>query len=204
MNSEIKNIVFDLGGVLVDWNPRALFAKVFADPADMESFLSNVATQDWNEKQDAGRPFAEAVRELCAAHPQYAGHIRAFDERWEEMIRGPIPGTVEILTELHALSARRLFALSNWSAEKFPVAEKLFPFLKLFEGMVVSGRVGIKKPDPRIFIYLCDEYSIVPGESVFIDDVLGNIEAAKRLGFATVQFESPEQLRRELVSMGLL
>ena len=204
MNTEIKNVVFDLGGVLINWNPRALYKKIFADPQEMENFLQTICTQEWNERQDMGRPFAIAVNALCVAHPKFEIQIRAFDERWEEMITGPIQGTVDILSELKDRGGPRLFALSNWSHEKFPFAERNFPFLKYFEGLVVSGRVKMKKPDPRIYVHLCDQFALVPGESVFIDDVADNIAASERLGFHGIRFESPEQLRTRLESLGLL
>ncbi len=204
MRSEIKNVVFDLGGVLVDWNPRYLYRKIFSSPETMENFLATVCTQEWNEKQDAGRSFAEGTAELISMHPHYQTEIEFYDARWEEMLNGPISATVQILERLSSLKSHRLLALSNWSKDKFPIAEKNFPFLKLFEDIVVSGKVGFKKPDHRIFNYLCEKYSILPTESVFIDDVQSNLDAAAQLGFKTILFTSADQLEKQMIAMGIL
>lgn len=201
---KVKNVIFDLGGVLVDWNPRYLFRKIFSSEEKMENFLKNVCHQDWNEKQDAGRSFEEGIAELLAQHPHFKDEILAYDSRWEEMLAGDIPGTVLLLEKIKRQDKHRVLALSNWSADKFPVAERRFSFLKLFEHIVVSGRVKMKKPDEDIFLHLCQVCEIKPAESVFIDDVPANLETAKKLGFQTLHFVSPEKLKKDLHEMQIL
>ncbi|HET6521449.1 MAG TPA: HAD family phosphatase, partial [Geminicoccaceae bacterium] len=196
-------VVFDLGGVLIDWNPRHLYRGLFDEEAAMERFLAEVCTQDWNERQDAGRSWAEAVAELCARHPDHRDLIEAYDARWPEMVRGAIGGTVGVLAELRE-AGTPLFALSNWSAEKFPLMRARFDFLGWFEHVVLSGEVGLIKPDPRIFELLLARVGRDAGACVYIDDVDGNVEAARRLGLDAVPFRSPDQLRGELVRRGLL
>jgi len=197
-------VVFDFGGVLLDWNPRHLYRKLFAgDEAAMESFLANVCTPAWNERQDAGRSFADAVAELLPRHPDQAPLIAAFGQRFGEMIAGPIEGTVEILAELTRAGVPR-YGLTNWSAETFHPQRQRFEFLSWFDGIVVSGEEGVIKPDPRIFRILLERYGIVPEEAVFIDDNPGNAAAAAALGIHGIHFRSPEVLRRELESLGLL
>lgn len=194
----IKNIVFDLGGVLIDWNPRYLYRKVFSEEKEMEHFLQHICNSDWNEQQDAGRAFAEGVRLLVEKYPQHEKYIRAYKERWTEMIGGAIEPTVQILERLHAAKSHKLFALTNWSAETFPYAKKTFPFLNHFQNIVVSGEINMKKPDPAIFKYLCRVSFIEPSETLFIDDNKPNIEAAQRLGFQVEHFQSAERLELRL------
>lgn len=201
--STIKNVVFDLGGVLIDWNPRYLYRKLGAEEEEIEWFLANVCTSTWNHQQDAGRTFEEAVEELLGSFPEHEEWIRLYYERWEEMLGGTFPGTVEILRELKA-AGTPLFALTNWSAQTFPRALELYDFLQLFDGIVVSGQLGCAKPDPTIYRHLTDRFGIEPAESVFIDDLEKNTTAAARLGFHTVQFKSPEQLRERLQALGVL
>ena len=196
-------VVFDLGGVLIQWDPRHLYRKLFDAPEEMESFLAEVTTAEWNAQQDAGRPWAEAVETLVAEHPEQRELIEAFYLRWPEMLAGEMPGTVHVLTELRAAGIR-LVALSNWSAEMFPVALERFDFLSWFEGIVISGEVGVNKPDPRIFAHLVGRFGIKPAESLFIDDSPSNIDAARALGFRAIQFTDAAELRRELVRLGLL
>jgi 2-haloacid dehalogenase len=196
--------VFDLGGVLLDWNPRHLYRKLFAgDEAAMEHFLANVCTTEWNKRQDAGRPFADAVRQLLPTHADKLHLIEAFGQRFDEMISGPIEGSVAVLAELKARGVP-LYALSNWSAETFPPQHARFAFLAWFDGIVVSGMEGVIKPDPRIFHVLCGRYRIAPESAVFIDDVAANAQAASALGMHGIHFQSADQLRRELVAVGLL
>jgi 2-haloacid dehalogenase len=197
-------VVFDFGGVLLNWNPRHLYRKLFAgDEAAMESFLANVCTPAWNERQDAGRSFADAVAELLPRHPDKAALIAAFGQRFDEMIAGPIDGTVEILAELKRTGVPR-YGLTNFSAETFGPQRQRFEFLSWFDGIVVSGEEGVIKPDPRIFRILLERYRIAPEEAVFIDDSPGNAAAAVALGIHGIHFRSPELLRRELASLGLL
>lgn len=196
-------MVFDLGGVLVDWDPRYLYRQLFDDPDEMESFLAEVTTAEWNAHQDAGRPWAEAVELLVAEHPQRRELIEAFHRRWPEMLAGEVPGTVDVLADLRAESVR-LVALSNWSAETFPFARERFDFLAWFEGIVISADVGVNKPDPRIFDHLAEQFGIDPAAALFIDDSSANVDAAKALGFRAIRFTDATALRRELVRLGLL
>jgi 2-haloacid dehalogenase len=196
-------VVFDLGGVLVDWDPRYLYRQLFDDPDEMESFLAEVTTAEWNAHQDAGRPWAEAVELLVAEHPQRRELIEVFHRRWPEMLAGEIPGTVSVLADLRAAGVR-LIALSNWSAETFPFARERFDFLAWFEGIVISADVGVNKPDRRIFDHLAEEFAIDPAAALFIDDSSANVDAAKALGFRVIQFTDATTLRRELVQLGLL
>jgi 2-haloacid dehalogenase len=196
-------VVFDLGGVLVDWDPRYMYRQLFDDPDEMESFLAEVTTAEWNAHQDAGRPWAEAIELLVAEHPQRRELIEAYRRRWPEMLAGEIPGTVDVLADLRAAGVR-LLALSNWSAETFPVARERFEFLAWFEEIVVSGEVGVNKPDRRIFEHLMEHFDIEPRAALFIDDSSANVEAAEELGFGAVLFTDAGALRRELVRLGLL
>jgi len=196
--------IFDLGRVLIDWNPRYLYRKLFAgDDAAMEWFLAEVCSMSWIEAQDEGRSYAEGTAVLKAAHPRLAPMIDAFIERWEEMMAGPIDGTVEILAELKARRTR-LYALTNWSAETFPLGRRRFPFLEWFQGIVVSGEERVSKPDPRIFRILFDRYFVAPAQSVFIDDNPRNVAAATALGLHGITFTEPALLRRELTTLGML
>ena len=197
-------VVFDVGGVLLQWDPRHLYRKLFAgDDAAMEHFLGNVCTEEWNERQDAGRTFADAAAELLPAHADKAHLIHAFGRRFDEMIPGAIEETVDILRELKRAGVP-LYAVTNWSAETFPSAQNRFDFLAEFDGIVVSGEEGVIKPDPRIFRILLDRYDIPAHAAVFIDDNPANAEAATNLGIHGIHFRSPHQLRRELVELGLL
>ena len=197
-------VVFDLGGVLIEWNPRHLYRKLFGgDEAAMEWFLANVCTVEWNERQDAGRSFADAVAELRPHHPDKVELIEAFGRRFGEMIPGAVEGAVDVLADLKRAGVPR-YALTNWSAETFAPQRHRFEFLSWFDGIVVSGEEGVIKPDPMIFRILLDRYRIAPEEAVFIDDNPGNAAAAASLGIHGIHFRSPELLRRELEALGLL
>lgn len=198
MADSINTIIFDLGGVLIDWNPRYLYRKIFKTEEEVSWFLQHVCTSEWNDQQDAGRSFEEATRELIRKHPEFKEPIAAWYARWQETIAGPIDGTVEILKNIKASEKFRLYALTNWSAETFPWALENFHFLHWFEGIVVSGIEKCKKPAPEFFQILFDRHQVRPGESLFIDDNLHNIEGAKALGLNTIAFETPEQLHRDL------
>jgi len=201
----VRNIVvFDLGGVLIDWDPRYLYCKLFNDDeAAIEHFLSTVCTREWNLAQDAGRSFAEGARLLKQQHPDKAESIDAYGARFDEMMAGPIAGTVEILAELRDCGAP-LYGLTNWSAETFPLALKRFEFLTWFRGILVSGEVGATKPDPRIYALMLARFAIVPQRAVYIDDNPANAEAARRFGIHGIHFTTPDALRRELVRLALL
>ena len=199
----IDTVVFDLGNVLIRWNPRNLYRKLFGDDEQaMETFLSEVCSTDWNERQDAGRSWQEAIDEAIARHPTHETLIRAYRERWEEMLGGALEETVEILEELHAKQVR-LLALTNWSAETFPIALERFAFLDKFEGILVSGAEGIIKPAPQIFQLLKSRYQFEGHHAVFIDDHAPNIEGARREGFNALQFSNAGQLRKDLAALGL-
>ena len=197
-------VVFDLGGVLIDWNPRYLYQKLFpGDEEGMEHFLANICTPDWNLQQDGGRAFHEANAELVERHPDKTELIEAWGRRFDEMMAGPIDGTVEILAELRG-NGTPLYALSNWSAETYPHAERRFEFLEWFDGVVLSGREKLIKPDPRIYQVLLERYTIPPECAVYIDDNPKNAEAATALGIHGIHFADPPALRRELEGLGLL
>ncbi len=204
MRSEIKNVVFDLGGVLIDWDPRYLFRKIFNDASEMEYFLNSNCNHEWNVQQDAGRPFEVAVSELIKKYPQYESYIHIYHQRWPEMLNGPIAGTLEILQQIRNNKKHRLLGLSNWSGETFLVAKKLYDFLGWFEAIVVSGDIKMKKPDDEIFHFLCKTHDITPSESIFIDDAAANIADANRLGFTTVHFKNPEDLAQNLKELGVI
>jgi 2-haloacid dehalogenase len=202
--SSRNTVIFDLGGVLIDWNPRHLFRKIFVgDEAGMEAFLAEVCNGHWNEQQDAGRSFAEGVKEAIARHPDKEAQIRAYWDRWIETLGGPLPETVAILTALRA-GGVPLYALTNWSAETFPLARPLYPFLDWFKGIVVSGEEKLIKPDPRIYRLLLDRYGVAPDAAIYIDDNARNAAAATDLGLHGIHFTSPDALRRELEALGLL
>ncbi len=204
MTANFSIAVFDLGGVLVDWNPRYLYRNFFADDdSAMEHFLANVCTPSWNSQQDAGRSFAEGCAALKSKHPSHAELIDAWFERHGEMLAGPISGTVEILAELRATKVP-LYALSNWSAETFPTARRRFDFLQWFKGILLSGEVRLIKPDPRIFRLFLDTFAIDPDRAVYVDDLLPNVDAARAAGMKGILFQDPISLRNELVNLGLL
>jgi len=197
-------VIFDFGGVLIDWDPRHLYRKLFAgDDAAMEEFLATVCNSAWNVRQDGGRPIAEATRELTLAHPHHAEMIAAFYGRFDEMMPGPIEGTVAILDELRARGVP-VYGLTNFSAETYPRALARFPFIGWLRGVIVSGEHGIVKPDPAIYRLLCDRFAIDPSSAVFIDDAKRNAEGAEAVGIRGIHFTGPEALRAELVALGLL
>ena len=203
-NARRSVAIFDLGGVLLDWNPRYLYRKLFnGDEAAVEHFLATVCTTEWNERQDAGRSFADAKRELLPRHVDQLDLIEAFGKRFGEMIPGAIAGTVDVLAELKERGVP-IYAITNWSAETFPPQRQRFAFLSWFDGIVVSGNEGVMKPDPRIFRILFERHGVAPESAVFIDDVATNAAAASALGIHGIHFRSPDQLRRELVAVGIL
>ena len=197
-------IVFDLGGVLIDWDRRHLYRKMFnGRPEEMEYFLDNVCTLPWNSELDAGRPFSEAIAAKIAEFPECEPYITAYHSRWSEMIKGPIIDTVAIFAKLRQAGYPTV-ALSNWSAEKFPVVKHQFDFLSWFDEIYLSGELKLVKPDPAIYHVLLERLDREPQACLFIDDSLANIQAAKRIGFRVIQFQSPAQLRSELISLGIL
>jgi 2-haloacid dehalogenase len=196
--------VFDFGGVLFDWNPRYLFRKFFdGDAESLERFLVEIDFWSWDAGMDRGRPFAEAVGEWSVKFPRYADLIRAFDTRWEETVGGPIPGTEDLLIRLHR-AGYPLYGLSNWSAEKFLVLRRKYSHLEVFKKILLSGEVGITKPDLRIFDLFLSRTGLEKESLLFIDDSEDNITAAFRMGWKAIRFFSAEQIEGELAERGLL
>lgn len=204
MQQTTEMIIFDLGGVLIDWNPRYLYRKILKSEEEVTWFLENICTSEWNDLQDAGRSFEDATNELVSKHPQWEEAIRAWYGRWQETIAGSLPETVEILRELKQAKNYKLLALTNWSAETFPWALDNFEFLHWFEGIVVSGVEKTRKPFPEFYHILFDRYSVKPSSALFIDDNIKNIEGAKKLGLPAVHFTSPSALRAELSRRSIL
>jgi 2-haloacid dehalogenase len=204
MMAQRSVVIFDLGGVLIDWNPRYLYRKLFdGDDRAMEHFLATVCTQSWNEQQDAGRTFADACASLKMIHPGEAELIDAWFERYDEMLAGEIPGTVDVLAELRE---RRIpsYALSNWSKETFPIALRRFECLKWFQGVLLSGEVRLLKPDRRIFELFLKTFVIDPARAIYIDDHRANVEAAASIGMHGILFTDSSALRAELTREGLI
>jgi 2-haloacid dehalogenase len=204
MNKTIDTVIFDLGAVLIDWNPRYLYRKILKTEEEISWFLENICTSEWNDQQDAGRSFKEATEELIAKHPDWEIAVRAWYDRWHETIQGPVHETVEILKRIKESKKYRLYALTNWSDETFPWALNNFEFLHWFEGIVVSGIEKIRKPQPEFFQILFDRYQVDPVLSLFIDDNAKNVEAGKKLGLTTIHYQSPSQLHKELDQLGIL
>lgn len=200
--SNIKNIVFDIGGVLIDWNPRHLYRKVFSSEEEMEWFLANICSYEWNVQQDGGKLFSVATAELTSKHPEYSDKIALYYDRWEEMLNGVVTGTVNLFYELKSMGMP-IYALTNWSHEAFPIAYAKYDFMKEFDGIVVSGYEKLLKPDHAIYRVLINRYNINPEETVYIDDNRLNADAAAELGFHAIHFHSPEQLRLELRNLGI-
>lgn len=195
---EINTVIFDLGGVLIDWNPRYVYRTIFKTEEEIDWFFENVATHDWNENQDAGYPIAKATEELIAQHPEWEHQIRAYYGRWEEMLGGPIYETVEILKELKQISGVKTYALTNWSAETFHIALDRYDFLHWFDGRLVSGEEKTRKPFPEFYQKLIDKFLIDPVRAVFIDDNLRNVRGAETFGIKGIHFYDHKQLREEL------
>jgi 2-haloacid dehalogenase len=204
MAKNIDTIVFDLGNVLIQWDPRHLYRKIFKDEDQITWFLENICTSEWNDQQDAGRTFEEGIKELVAKHPEWEEAITAWGTRWQETINGPIPGTVEILKKLRDSKKYRLYALTNWSAETFPWALDNFEFLHWFEGIVVSGHEKTRKPFPDFFNILFTRHNVDPAKAIFIDDNVKNVKGSNDVGMNTIHFESPEQLRKALTQYGVV
>ena len=196
----IKNIVFDFGGVLVDWDPHYLYDAYFGDRARADWFLTNVCPFSWHTRMDAGEPVAECLAERKALFPEWSDEIQMYYDRWLEMVRGQIPGMEELIRELRA-QGYRILGLSNWSAELFRITRPHFPVFDLIEGMVISGEERLVKPDEVIFRLLLERFSIRPEESVFIDDNPANVAAARRVGLYAIQFRCANELRNELAGV---
>lgn len=201
--SNIEAVVFDLGGVLIDWDPRHLYRKVFASEEEMDEFLATVATPEWHAEQDRGRELEEATALLRDQHPHYTAEIEAFYGRWEEMFGGAMEDSVGVLRDLRARKLP-LYALTNWSAEAFPLARERWEFLGWFDDIVVSGEERLVKPDREIYDVLVRRTGLEPHKTVFIDDRESNVRAAGALGFVALPFRDAAGLRRDLERLGVL
>jgi len=203
-NSNIKAIIFDYGNVLIEWDPRYVYNRYFPNDSEgMENFLQEVDFMGWNAYQDKGRTFKEGVADLSAQFPHYSHLIQAYHDHWKDSIGTAYWETVEIMKQLKA-KGYPLYGLSNWSAETFPYARAKYDFFNLLDGMVISGHVGHVKPEPEIYDIMLEKIDRPAQECLFIDDSLPNIKQANTMGFKTIHFTSPEQLKKELTQLGLL
>ena len=198
----IDTIIFDFGGVLVDWNPRYVYRDYFQDDEKMEWFLSTICTDEWNIEQDRGRSLAEATDLLVALHSEWEKEIRMYYGEWESMLKDAIHETVEILLELK--TRYKMYGLTNWSAETFPIALDRFEFFQVFDGILVSGKEKMIKPDEKIFERMMEKFDLKPEKCLFIDDNFKNVEASRKFGIETIHFLNPEDLRIKLVEMNFL
>lgn len=205
MNNSINTIIFDLGNVLVDWNPKYVFdEKYFDSPEKRDYFFQNICTSDWNERQDEGRSIVEATQELIQQFPDWEQPIRDFYGRWTEMLKAPIPESVEIFRTLKQSGKYKIYALTNWQAGLFDIALVRYDFLDWFDGRVVSGEEKTRKPFAEFYHRLLDRYHVDPVRALFIDDNARNIEGAAAVGIQGIHFTSPSQLRKELEQRGIL
>lgn len=198
MATNINTIIFDLGGVLIDWNPRYVYRTIFNSEEQIDWFFDNICTNDWNENQDAGYSLEQATKELVAKYPEWEPEIRAYYGRWTEMLAGPLHETVEVLRTLKQKGHLKLYALTNWSHETFPVALERFEFLSWFDGIVVSGNEKTRKPFPEFYKTLLERYHVEPSSTIFIDDNLRNVKAAEDAGLHGIYFSNATQLKEEL------
>jgi 2-haloacid dehalogenase len=201
----IETVIFDLGGVLIDWNPLYVFEGLIPDSERRKFFFENVCTSHWNEQQDAGTPLAQATEERVAMFPDWELEIRAYYGRWVEMLGEPVKGTVDVLKKLIESPQYRVYALTNWSAETFPIAQAIdrFQFLHWFEGVLVSGEEKLLKPQPEIYEAILSRYDIDRTKAVFIDDNFKNVEGSKAVGLEAIHFKSPEKLAEDLKKLGV-
>lgn len=201
----VDTIIWDLGGVLIDWKTTYVYDEHYFDSIEKRTqFFDTVCTNDWNENQDAGYPIEQATAEKIAEFPQWESAIRDFYGRWEDMLRGPIPETVDVFRDLRSAQRYKFYALTNWSAETFPIALARFDFLHWFDGRIVSGEEKTRKPFPEFYQILFDRYQIVPERSLFIDDNLRNVQAAEALNIPSIHFQDAVQLRGELAGRAIL
>jgi len=197
-----ENIIFDFGGVLVDWNPRYLYKHYFKEDSEMEYFLKNICTEEWNLEQDRGRALSEGTTLLQNKFPEYKSLIQLFYDKWEVMLKSDIPETVALLYQLK--QKYKIYGLTNWSSETISIAYKRFDFFKEFNGIVVSGEEKIVKPDKEIFHLLLNRYHLNAEDTIFIDDNINNIETATEIGLYTIHFESTSQLEATLSSINVI
>jgi len=193
----IKNIIFDFGGVLLDWNPHYLFDPYFGDSRKAQWFIDNICTPEWNSSLDAGKPFVQGVRELTAAHPEWEKEIRLYHTGWIKMMGGQIEGMYELVGKLKG-KGYHIYGLTNWSAETFALVRHEYPVLALMEGIVVSGEEKVIKPSPEIYRTLLTRYCLEPSESVFIDDNSNNVKGAEAVGIKGIQMVSRMKLEDDL------
>lgn len=199
---KIENVIFDFGGVLVDWNPRYLYRDYFQDESEMENFLHTVCTDEWNIEQDRGRSLVEGTRLLQEKFPEFHSLIQLYYDQWEVMLHGDIPETVSLLYKLK--EKYNLYGLTNWSAETITIAYERFPFFREFKGIVVSGEEKLIKPDQKLYHLLLDRYNLNAENTIFIDDNIKNIKAAEEIGMFAIHFKNPDQLEAELKSIGAI
>lgn len=195
-------VVFDVGGVLLDWNPRHLYRRLLADEAAVDAFLSDVCTLEWHFRHDAGRPFAESIPELCQTYPEQAELIQAWSDRYLDMIGGPLDGTVAVLEELDDAGIPT-YGLTNMPAEVWAPMVEAHPFLARIRGWVVSGQERVVKPDPAIFALLVDRFGLDPATTAFVDDTTVNTDAATHAGLVGIPFGDADTLRCDLRDLGL-
>jgi 2-haloacid dehalogenase len=200
--AKINAVVFDIGGVLLDWNPRHLYRQLIPDPAQLDDFLGRICTSQWHLAHDLGEDTEQSCRELAVRHPEHADLIMAWSQRGEEMIGGVLTQTVEVLSELRSAGVR-CFALSNMEPEKFVLRRARYDFFELLEGCVISGVEGVAKPDQKIFEILLSRYGLEPPATAFIDDMPANVAVARELGVVAIQFTTAAQLRSDLRDLGL-
>jgi 2-haloacid dehalogenase len=201
-SGKINTVVFDLGGVLIDWDPRYLYRDMFADPEEMEHFLSRICTEDWHREHDLGVDIRDSCERLAREHPDYRDMIMVWADRGEEMAAGQFDRCVEVLSDVKA-TGMACYALSNMEAECYAVRLERFPFMTWFDGHVISALEGVAKPDRRIFEILLDRYGLEPESTAFVDDSLGNMQAARALGIHALHFQSAARLRQDLRALGL-
>jgi len=201
---KINTVIFDLGGVLIDWNPRYVYRTIFKTEEEIDWFFENVATHDWNENQDAGYPIAKATEELVAQHPEWEKEIKAYYGRWTEMLGGAIHETVELFRQMKEIPGLKTYALTNWSSETFHIALERYDFLHWFDGRVVSGEEKTRKPFHDFYQRLLDRYNVDPSQALFIDDNLRNVQAAEALGIKSIQFKTPGKLAEQLKELGMI
>lgn len=200
----VKNIIFDLGGVLIDWNPRYLYREVFKSEEEMEYFLQYVCSPEWNSRLDAGLPFEQAVAERSQEFPHYSREIRLYHIEWEKMLKGEISPMVELFRRFRAQREFRIYALTNWSSETFPLAQRRFSFLGEFDGILVSGAEKMIKPNPKIFQLLLERFQLEAESCLYLDDNLENVRAATELGFLALHFHDAFTFKNQLRQLGLL
>jgi 2-haloacid dehalogenase len=201
---QINSIIFDLGGVLIDWQPDRMYRKIIEDNDKRNWFLQNICTLDWNEEQDGGRTIEEANKILISQYPEYREWIEAYYSRWDEMLGGAIQGTVDVFRKLRQNPSYKIYALTNWSAETFPRALEIFDFLHWFDGRIVSGEEKTRKPFRDIYEIIINRFELIPEQTLFIDDNLRNIKAAEEMGIICHHFQDPDTLNEFLLSSEMI